>query len=158
MQRVLLKVVAATILFFAGCATVSEWMSGSISEGIPKLRKKLPRSAKIYFADPVNARGYVLHERNRGQIQDAFAKAFDALGVSHSVETNGCDHTLRVVVEKWEYNDSGFFGSGDRDEVSISILLVNNDTDRVLARSSLYAKDLDLIVSKYVKMIFEDEK
>jgi hypothetical protein len=61
-------------------------------------------------------------------------------------------------VEKWEYNDSGFFGSGDRDEVSISILLVNNDTDRVLARSSLYAKDLDLIVSKYVKMIFEDEK
>ena len=158
MQRVFLKAAAAAFLLFAGCATVSEWMSGSVHEGVPKLRRRLPRTAKVHFANPVNARGYVLHERNRGQVQDAFAKAFDALGVSHSVETNGCDHTLHVVVESWEYNGSGFFGAGDRDEVCMSVVMANNGTGRVLSRVSLYARDLDLAVLKYVKMVFEDGK
>ena len=158
MQRVLLKVALALVSLFAGCAAMSEWTSGSISEGIPKLRKKLPRTVKVHFANPVNARGYALHERNRKQVQDAFGKAFDALGVSHSVETNGCDCTLRVVVESWEYGDSGFLGDGDRDEVSMAVVLMDNRTDRVLARAFLYARNLDLLVPKYVKTLFEDEK
>ena len=158
MQRILLKAIVASIPFFAGCAAVSGWMSGSITEGIPKLRKKLPRTAKVHFADPVNARGYALHERSRKQVQDAFGKAFDALGVSHSTETNGCDHTLHVLVENWEYGDSGFLGSGDRDEVSLAVMVRNTETDRVLARASLYARNLDLLVDKYVKTLFEDGK
>ena len=158
MQRILLKAIVASIPFFAGCAAVSGWMSGSITEGIPKLRKKLPRTAKVHFADPVNARGYALHERSRKQVQDAFGKAFDALGVSHSLKTNGCTHVLSVVVENWEYADAGFLGEGDRDEVSMAVMLQNADTDRVLTRASLYAKDLDLLVMKYVKTLFVDEK
>ena len=158
MQRILLKAMVAAVPLFAGCAAVSGWMSGSISEGIPKLRKKLPRTAKVHFADPVNARGYALHERNRKQVQDAFGKAFDALGVSHSAETNGCDHTLHVVVERWEYGDSGFFGSGDRDEVSMAVIVRNNGTGRVLARASLYARNLDLLVERYARTLFEDGK
>ena len=158
MQRVLLKAIVAIVPLFVGCATVSEWMSGSVTEGIPKLRGKLPRTAQVHFADPVNVRGDALHERNRKQVQDAFVKAFDMVGVSHSTETNGCDYTLRVVVDRWEYNDSGFFGSGDRDEVSMSVMVVKNDTDRVLTRASLYANDLNVLVSKYVKMLFENEK
>jgi hypothetical protein len=113
---------------------------------------------KVYFADPVNIRGYALHERSRKQVQDAFGKAFDALGVTHSTETNGCSHTLRVVVERWEYGDSGFLGSGDRNEVFMSVMMQNNDTDRVLARASLYAQNLDVLVLKYLKTLFEDEK
>lgn len=158
MQRILPKLIVFAIPLLFGCATMSGWMSGSITEGIPKLRKKLPLTTKIHFADPVNARGYALHERNRKQVQDAFEKAFDALGVSHSTETNGCDHTLHVLVENWEYGDSGFLGSGDRDEVSMSVMLRNNKTDRVLTRASLYARKLDLLVDKYVKTLFEDAK
>ena len=158
MQRILLKAIVAAIPLFAGCAAVSGWMSGSIAEGIPKLRKKLPRTAKVHFADPVTARGYALHERGRKQVQDAFEKAFDALGVPHSAETNGCDYTLHVVVENWEYGDSGFLGKGDRDEVSMAVMLMNNRTDRVLTRASLHARNLDLLVPKYVKTLFEDGK
>ena len=113
---------------------------------------------KVYFADPVNIRGYALHERNRKQVQDAFGKAFDALGVSHSTETNGCGYALHVVVDSWEYGDSGFLGDGDRDEVSMSVMLLNRDTERVLTRASLYARNLDLLVGKYVKSLFEDGK
>ena len=158
MQRVLLKIFMAVVPFVVGCASVEGWMAGSITEGIPKMRDKLPRTAKIHFADPVNARGYALHERNRKQVQEAFGKAFDALGVSHSIETNGCSHVINVVVENWEYGDSGFLGNGDRDEISMAVMLQNADTDRVLTRASLYARNLDLLVMKYVKTLFEDEK
>ena len=148
----------AVVPFVVGCASVEGWMAGSITEGIPKMRDKLPRTAKIHFADPVNARGYALHERNRKQVQEAFGKAFDALGVSHSIETNGCSHVINVVVENWEYGDSGFLGNGDRDEISMAVMLQNADTDRVLTRASLYARNLDVLVMKYVKTLFEDEK
>ena len=158
MQRVLLKIFMAVVPFVLGCASIEGWMAGSITEGIPKMRDKLPRTAKIHFADPVNARGYALHERNRKQVQEAFGKAFDALGVSHSIETNGCSHVINVVVENWEYGDSGFLGNGDRDEISMAVMLQNADTDRVLTRASLYARNLDLLVMKYVKTLFEDEK
>lgn len=158
MQRVLLKALIAIVPVVVGCASVEGWMAGSITEGIPKMRDKLPRTAKIHFADPVNARGYALHERNRKQVQEAFGKAFDALGVSHSIETNGCSHVINVVVENWEYGDSGFLGNGDRDEISMAVMLQNADTDRVLTRASLYARNLDVLVMKYVKTLFEDEK
>lgn len=148
----------AVVPFVVGCASVEGWMAGSITEGIPKMRDKLPRTAKIHFADPVNARGYALHERNRKQVQEAFGKAFDALGVSYSTETNGCSHVINVVVENWEYGDAGFLGKGDRDEISMAVMLQNADTDRVLTRASLYARNLDVLVMKYVKTLFEDEK
>jgi hypothetical protein len=158
MQRILLKLTTASMLLFTGCASFEGWMAGTISEGIPKLRKKLPRTEKVYFADPVNTRGYVLHERNRKQVQDAFGKAFDGIGVSHSSETNGCTCVIRVVVDSWEYGDSGFLGSGDRDEVLMSVMLMNAASDRVLTRAVLNARNLDLLVDKYVKTLFEDEK
>ena len=154
----MLKAFVAALPLFMGCATISEWMAGSITECVPKLRDRLPRDVKVYFADPVNIRGYALHERNRKQVQDAFGKAFDALGVSHSTETNGCGYALHVVVDSWEYGDSGFLGDGDRDEVSMSVMLLNRDTERVLTRASLYARNLDLLVGKYVKSLFEDGK
>lgn len=158
MQRILLKLTVALMLLSTGCASFEGWTAGSISEGIPKLRKKLSRTEKVYFADPVNARGYALHERSRKQVQDAFGKAFDGIGVSHSSETNGCTCVIRVVVDSWEYGDSGFLGSGDRDEVLMSVMLMNAARDRVLTRAVLSARNLDLLVDKYVKTLFEDEK
>jgi hypothetical protein len=158
MQRILLKLTVSLMLLSTGCASFEGWMAGSINEGIPKLRKKLSRTEKVYFADPVNARGYALHERNRKQVQDAFGKAFDGIGVSHSSETNGCTCVIRVVVDSWEYGDSGFLGSGDRDEGLMSVMLMNAANDRVLTRAVLNARNLDLLVDKYVKTLFEDEK
>ena len=152
----MLKIAVASLPLLAGCAAMSEWASGSISEGIPKLRRKLPRTASVYFADPVNAYGYSLHERSRRQVQNAFGKAFEAQGVSCSMRTNGCDYAFHVVVENWEYGDSGFMGSGDRDRVTMAVMLQNRETGRVVARASLYARNLDLLAEKYVKGLFED--
>ena len=158
MQRICLKFAAALLPLFVGCATVSGWMAGSIEEGIPKLRDKLPRTTKVHFADPVNANGAQLHARSRKQVQNAFGKAFDGLGVSHSAQTNGCDVAFRVVVDSWEYGDAGFAGQGDRDAVTMSVIVMNRKTKRVLTRSSLFARNLDLLVKRYVETLFEDEE
>lgn len=153
-----MKVVAALLPLFAGCAAISSWMAGSIEEGIPKLRDKLPRTAKIYFADPVNANGYQLHARSRKQVQQSFGNALDAMGVSHSSATNGCDIAFHVVVEDWAYGDAGFAGIGDRDAISMSVIVMNRQNNRVLTRASLFARNLDLLVKRYVETLFEDGK
>jgi hypothetical protein len=62
------------------------------------------------------------------------------------------------VVDSWVYGDSGFLGDGDRDEVLMSVMLQNRDTERVLTRASLYARDLDVLVGRYVRSLFENEK
>ena len=158
MQRICVRFVAALLPLFAGCAVLSGWMAGEIEEGIPKLRDKLPRTAKVYFDDPVNANGAQLHARSRKQVQNAFGKAFDGLGVSHSTQTNGCDVAFHVMVESWEYGDAGFAGQGARDAVTMSVIVMNRKNDRVLTRSSLFARNLDLLVKRYVETLFEDEK
>jgi hypothetical protein len=63
-----------------------------------------------------------------------------------------------VVVGNWEYSDSGFFGPGDRDEISMAVMLQNAETQRVVSRASLHARNLDLLVMKYVKTLFDDGK
>jgi hypothetical protein len=158
MQRILLNIIVAAALAAAGCAAMNEWTAGRIDEGIPKLRQRLPRTVKVHFSDPVNTRGVVLHERTRKQVQAAFCKAFDELGVQCSPETNGCTHVISVVVGNWEYSDSGFFGPGDRDEISMAVMLQNAETQRVVSRASLHARNLDLLVIKYVKTLFDDGK
>ena len=155
MQRILVKAVVAALPLLAGCAAISGWMAGSIDEGIPKLRDRLPRSAKVHLADPVNANGHVLHARSRLQVQNAFGKALDELGVSHSSKTNGCDMAFHVVVDKWEYGDAGFAGIGDRDAISMSVVVMNTKNKRVYTRASLFARNLDMLVRRYVESLFE---
>lgn len=156
MQRILLKSVLVAAALFSGCSTIEGWMAGTITEGIPKMRRKLPRTAKIHIADPVNARGYELHERNRRQVQNAFGSALDSLRVVHSTKTNGCSHVLHVVVDQWQYSDGGFWGLGDSDRINMSVMLQDIATDRVLTRASLHARDLDPLVRRYVKTLFKD--
>lgn len=158
MQRVLLKTVLVAVMFLSGCATIEGWMAGTITEGIPKMRDRLPRTVKIYFADPVNARGYELHEGNRRRVQDSFDKALDALRVAHSTKTNGCSHVLHVVVDNWHYGDGAFFGLGESERVDMSVMLQDLKTDHVLNRAALSASDLDPLVLRYVKTIFKDGK
>ena len=147
--------VLAAVFLLAGCASVRKLASGRITEGIPKLRNPLPTSTKVSFADPVNVSGYTLHARNRSQSQEAFFDAFAAVGVESSARTNGCNLALHVAVTDWEYGDAGFSGKGDRDSVSMSVMLMNLEHERVVARHELYARNLNLLVKRYVEKIFE---
>lgn len=156
MQRVRVRIFAALLPILVGCASMSGWMAGTIEEGIPKLRDRLPRDSRVYLADPVNANGYQLHARSRKQVERAFGKALDGIGVSHSSKTNGCNIAMHVMVDSWEYGDAGFAGAGDRDAVTMSVVVMNRDAKRVITRSSLFARNLDVLVGKYIEGLFEE--
>ena len=156
MHEIFVKTIAVLLPLFAGCTAISVWMAGSIEEGIPKLRDRLPRTAKVHLADPVNVNGHQLHARSRKQMERAFGRALDGIGVSHSSKTNGCDIALHVVVDRWEYGDAGFAGQGNRDAVTMSVVVMRQDTKRVITRSSLFARNLDLLIKRYVETLFED--
>lgn len=156
MQRVFVKMLCCLLPVFIGCASISGWMAGTIEEGIPKLRERLPRDSRVYIADPVNANGYQLHARSRKQVENAFGTALDGLRVFHSSKTNGCNIAIHVMVDSWEYGDAGFAGAGDRDAVTMSVVVMNRETKRVLTRSSLFARNLDLLVKQYIDGLFED--
>ena len=51
MQRIHLIAALALLPALAGCAYLSGVMAGSIDEGIPKLRDRLPRTSKVYMAN-----------------------------------------------------------------------------------------------------------
>ena len=155
MRRIHESAIALLALVAAGCAAVSGWMAGSIEEGIPKLRDRLPRTARVCLESPVNANGFKLHARNSRQLENAFGKALDGIGVAHSSSTNGCDISIRVVVGEWEYGDAGFAGQGSRDSVTMSVTVLNRKTSRAITRSTLSARNLDLLVKRYVETLFE---
>lgn len=153
-----MRALFALMPVLAGCAAISGIMAGSIDEGIPKLRDRLSRTSKVHLANPVNANGHQLHARGRKQVENAFGKALDGIGVAHSTSTNGCDIAFHVVIDSWEYGDAGFAGQGSRDAITMSVVVMKRDTKRVLTRSSLFARNLDLLVKRYVEKLFEDEK
>ncbi len=156
MQGIRRIALAAALPALAGCALVGGWMAGTVEEGIPKLRDRLPRTSRVHLANPVNANGYQLHARSRRQVERAFGSALDGLGVAHSSKTNGCDVSLHVVVDSWEYGDAGFAGFGDRDAVEMSVVVMRLDTRRALTRASLFARDLDALARRYVESLFEE--
>lgn len=158
MQGISLRALVAAAALVAGCASFEEWTAGSIEEGIPKLAERLPRTTKVHLDDPVNVNGYMLHARNRRQIEEAFGNAFARLGVYHSSKTNGCDVSVHVGVDRWEYGEAGFAGEGGRDAVSMSVMVRSLKTNRVLTRASLFARNLDLLAELYARTLFKDEK
>ena len=44
---------------------------------------------------------------------------------------------------------------GDRDEIALSVIVMNRKTDRVLTRSTLVARSLDPLAKRYVESLFK---
>ncbi len=184
MLRAMLMVVAALALA-AGCAL----FPGSIEEGLPKLRDKLPETTKVYLPCPINPRGGFLYTRNAKLVVDAFAAALKQRGVATVLSdrrsgkqpdvlalarTNGCDVVLFSQILEWNYGEAGFSGFGGRDEVTLSVMLMDATNELVLTRATLYVRNgigrsraggsaapseaVTPIIGKYVDSLFPPRK
>ncbi len=142
----------AALSLMAGCAL----FPGSIEEGLPKLRDKLPETTKVYLPCPLNPRGGFLYTRNANLVADAFAAALKRRGIATvladrrsgkqpdvlaQARTNGCDVVLFSQIQEWDYGEAGFSGFGDRDEVTLSVMLMDATKERVLTRATLYVRN-----------------
>ena len=152
MRRLRTLLWIAAFALMAGCAL----FPGSIEEGLPKLRDKLPETTKVYLPCPLNPRGGFLYTRNANLVVDAFAAALKRRGIASvladkrsgkqpdvlaQARTNGCDVVLFSQIQEWNYGEAGFSGFGGRDEVTLSVMLMDATKERVLTRATLYVRN-----------------
>ncbi len=181
------------ITMFAGCMM----SPGEIEEGLPKLRDKLPITTKVYLARPLNRNGAWLYERSEYTVMDAFRTAMTNRGIVvtsppvpkkvqkrpmtreklfEMAKKKKQDVVLFVQITKWEYGDAGFSGFGGRDEVTMSVMWIDPNKERVITRSGIKVvnsigkspfgggsaeETVSPIIQKYIDKIFdipEDKK
>ena len=126
-------------LVLAGCST-TPWVRGSIDQGRPKLERKLPQDVAFFVT------------KTEKRVGNAFRKALEARGFALAEKEETCDIVLKATVESWEFNDVGFGGrGGNRDDMELSVLLVDRRRHRVLSRAKISIRSDFRIISKYVE-------
>ena len=123
----------------AGCRT-TPWVRGSVDEGLPKLEARFPSDVAFFV------------EKTEKRVGRAFREALEARGFTVAEKEEACDVVVKAVVDAWEFNNAGFGGGiGDRDDMEISVQLVDRRRRRVLARAKISVRSDFRIISKYVE-------
>ena len=132
-MRTVLTAVFAVLLFALGC-----WTPGEIQENLPKHRNKLPVET-VFFVDKTEPR-----------VRDTLVAALKARGFKVTEDRSLAAVALETKVQSWEYNDAGFSGFYDRDEMTLGIILRQVSTGFILARHTVTVKSDFRILGKYV--------
>ena len=132
-MRTVLTALFAILLFVLGC-----WTPGDIQENLPKHRNKLP-SDTVFFVNKTEPR-----------VMRALVDALKARGFKVTEDRALSKVAIETKVESWEYNDAGFSGFYDRDEMTLAISLRQTATGFVLARHTVTIRSDFRILRKYV--------
>ena len=132
-MRTVLTALFAILLFVLGC-----WTPGDIQENLPKHRNKLP-SDTVFFVNKTEPR-----------VMRALVDALKARGFKVTEDRALSKVAIETKVESWEYNDAGFSGFYDRDEMTLVITLRQVATEYVLARHTVIVRSDFRILKKYV--------
>ena len=138
-RRVLACLLPAALALAGGCRT-TPWIRGSIEEGRPRIERPFPKDV-AFFVDKTEKR-----------VGNAFRKALRARGFEVAEKEDESDVVLKATVESWEVNDMGFGGvRGDRDDMDLSVALVDRRRKHVLARARITLRSDFRILAKYVE-------
>ena len=132
-MRTVLTAVFAALLFALGC-----WTPGEIQENLPKHRNKLPTET-VFFVDKTEPR-----------VKDTLVAALKDRGFKVTEDRKLATVAIETKVKAWEYNDAGFSGFYDRDEMTLAISLRQVATGFILARHTVTVKSDFRILRKYV--------
>jgi len=150
MRRVLNILSLGAALAYAGCR------SGEIVEGLPRLREPLPEDTRVCLARPYKGAGRPVQARSAKLVTEAFLHAFRARGISVTLpekrsekledfldlaRASKCDVALFTEVEDWTYNDAGFSGFGERDEVTLAVTIADLRLRRVISRTRVIVRN-----------------
>jgi len=114
------------------------WTPGDVQENLPRHVEKLPLNTKFYV------------EKTEKRVKKAISDALGARGFQVVGERDDADVAIVPKVLSWEYNDAGFSGFYDRDEMTISISAVRVKTGLIIARHTVLLKSDFRILAKYV--------
>lgn len=131
MRAILTALLAAAI--FSGC-----WTPGDIQENLPRHVHKLPEGTVFYV------------EKTEKRVMKTIRDALSRRGFRVVDVKKDADVAIVPKVLSWEYNDAGFSGFYDRDEMTVSISLVRVETGLVIARHTVSVRSDFRILRKYV--------
>ena len=132
-MRTLLTSLFAFLLFVLGC-----WTPGDIQKNLPKHRNKFP-AGTVFFVHKTEPR-----------VTRALTESLVARGFKVTEDRARATVALETKVQAWEYNDAGFSGFYDRDEMILAITLRQVATGFILARHTVTVKSDFRILAKYV--------
>jgi len=132
-MRTVLTALFAILLFVLGC-----WTPGEIEENLPKHRNKLSPET-VFFVDKTEPR-----------VMNVLVEALKARGFKVTEDRAIATVALETKVQAWEYNDAGFSGFYDRDEMTLAIALRQVATGYILARHTVTVRSDFRILAKYV--------
>jgi hypothetical protein len=128
-----------------------------IEEGIPKMRKPLPKETKVFLVAPAARNAPLIYERSPVLITRALEKALKTYNINYVVSDSTktkeeikeraikekCDVILYVKVGSWGYANAGFSGFGERNEIELEIMIAKVNSSVILQRATV------LIVNKF---------
>ena len=132
-MRTILTTLFAALLFALGC-----WTPGDIQENLPKHRNKFPAGTTFFV------------NKTEPRVMTALSDALRARGFKVTEDRAQATVAIETKVKAWEYNDAGFSGFYDRDEMTLAILLRQTATGFVLARHTVTVRSDFRILAKYV--------
>ena len=133
MRRILTTLILAAL---CGC-----WTPGSVEETLPKHTEKFPAGSSFFVA------------KTERRVSAALKRALRARGFEVKDTREEADLVMTATVSAWEYNDAGFSGFRDRDDMSLVITVTDRKTKFVRARSNVTIRSDFKILEKYVKTL-----
>lgn len=123
----------------SGCRT-TPWVRGRVDEGLPKLEARFPQDVAFFV------------EKTEKRVGRSFREALKARGFAVVEKEELSDVVVKTTVDAWEFNNAGFGGGiGDRDDMELSVQLVDRRRKRILARAKISIRSDFRIISKYVE-------
>lgn len=117
----------------AGCLT-----PGAIYEGIPKHTEKFAPGTSFFV------------EKTEPRVETALKQSLRERGFAVKDKADDADFVIAAKVTSWEFNDAGFSGFRDRDDMTLVITVSDRKTKFIRARSNVVVRSDFGIIRKYV--------
>ncbi len=133
MRGILTALILATL---CGC-----WTPGSVTEVMPKHTEKFPAGSSFFVV------------KTERRVETALKRALRARGFEVKENKDDADLVMTAKVMGWEYNNAGFSGFRDRDDMQLVITVADRKTKFVRARANVSVRSDLRILEKYVKTL-----
>lgn len=120
----------------AGC-----WTPGAIYEGIPKHTEKFASGTSFFV------------EKTEPRVETALKQSLRERGFAVKEKAEEADFVIAAKVTSWEFNDAGFSGFRDRDDMTLVITVSDRKTKFIRARSNVVVRSDFGIIRKYVETL-----
>ncbi len=128
--------VLSIVVGLVGC-----WTPGSIYEGIPKHTEKFASGTSFFV------------EKTEPRLEAALKQSLRERGFVVKEKADDADFIIAAKVTSWEFNDAGFSGFRDRDDMTLVITVSDRKTKFIRARSNVVVRSDFGIIRKYVETL-----